>query len=303
MRSLLIALLLVFFTVQTLSSPHILSLLQRRNDLSSPGPVTINTTILSQNGTDLTPSFHTRVYYQPKIVAPDLNLTGRDILSSRGTLSVLGRPVVDCRSPTATFQHSHCKHRNGIHGSMQEYLVYCQESDTVQPSSTSQGRRYTPRPRPQTANRGGPAGTSYQPHDPPFLAEEGSCLPHEICVDGIFENRGWPVIASCMKMDDFTEDDNNSREDGQIEWLTGRSARVVITAPDGATPLTMSGMEVDSGRRSGGNVRKKTCTNCFELKTGMFEEGTNSLKLEASVVNTAAAAAAVGIAWVAVFSG
>ena len=168
MLSLLVALLVSSLALSTRAGRLFPSHLDRRNNSSSS--TKIRTTVLSSNGTDVTSFFHTRVLYRPHMVAPDPSLTSQDNssdISPRGTLtySYLGRPIGGdglCRSRTATFQHSICKRSLGIASTLQDFLVYCQESDDVYREANP---RFTPRP--STANRGGPASTSYEPILPP----------------------------------------------------------------------------------------------------------------------------------------
>ena len=292
MLPLLIAILISSLNFSTFAFPQTSLSLYRRNDNSSSK---ISTTILSPNGTDITSSFRTMVYYPPKVVAPDPTPTSPDkssTLNPRGTLtySYLGRPIGGdgmCRSPTAEFQHSVCKRTLGLTSRVQDFLVYCQES---------------PSPQPSTANRGGPAGTSYQRHDPPVLAEEGSCWDDEICIDGIFADQGYPALASCV-----LEEDYNHNEDEDIEEeLEGRGAQITVTALDGRAPMRMRNLEIEAARRGnryGGSGRLETireCGDCFQLKTKALAAGTTHLKMEATAMTAGAMA---GILWVTVLSG
>lgn len=120
-------------------------------------------------------------------------------------------------------------------------------------------------------------------------------------MDGIYSQRGWPQLASCIRKESFTEDDEDSNDNAQID-LGGRQGRVVVSALDERTPLGMRGLELDARKRGGGLGQRRMCTDCFELQSGTFEQGTDSLKLQASVVGTGAAAA-VGVMWLAVLSG
>ena len=134
----LLGLLLAVFLAEALAVPPPAAFLNRRNEswvflgsessspcfclgrwlnclcaVLNPG---INVAITTNQSIDITSSFDTRVWIQPDVVAVP-NLTDRDVGGAR----VINR----CSSSTAKFHFSHCKHTEGIEGSMQRYEVFC----------------------------------------------------------------------------------------------------------------------------------------------------------------------------------
>ena len=304
----LLIILLSSFSCFVLALPPLSPSLYRRTDNPSSK---ISTTILAPNGTDITSSFRTMVYNPRKRVAPDQNITICDDtqkMNPRGTLttSYLGRPLGGngfCSSPTAEFQHSICKRSLGVPATIQEFVIYCQETvEQPVPTATSRGSRTRlhqsprPSPRPSTANRGGIASTSYEPHNPPVLAEEGSCWEDEVCVDGIFAQKGYPALASCVLEEDYKEEDD---EDAS-QRLGGSSAQITVTALDHRVPVKMRQLGIEAAKRGNRNAGSssmetiKECVDCFQLTTDALAPDTDTLKIEASVMT---AGALTGVIW------
>ncbi len=304
MRSLLLWLLVTLLTWSAIAHPQISSGLHRRNDSSSFNKLSIS--VLSPNGTDVTSAFQTRVYYRAKVEIPhpDPNSLNESTptnfadLNPRGTLtySYLGRPIGGdgiCKSRTAKFQHSVCSRSLGVRSTVQDFVVFCQETEEAY---AAQNPRYTPRP--STANRGGHASTSYEPHIPPILDEEGECFSDEICMDGIFKDRGYPALASCVTEEDFVEDENEDLD------LGGLNAKITVTNLGSRRPVTMRKMEIKAAgpdsSASSSRTNHKTCGSCSDLAAGPLTPDVESLKVEASLMTAGAVA---GILWIALASG
>lgn len=302
--------LLVSLTVGAPATPQTPNPIRRRKDTAHSPRIT--TTVRSANGTDLTPSFRTKVYWQPKnIVAPASNLTGRQTSPARR--------IDACQSHSARFFGSHCRHSRGFEMSLREYTVLCQEY---------------PSPRYNVAMGYSPTAPLLQPL---VTTEDGSCLAHEICVNDVAHGVTTPSMATCVNIDDFFDDDSQTeatrpetlRIEGGVATdtqpgglqdtaggsgdpsmgdalqavdrvLGGKRASVVISGQDGVMPLGVRTLEVDTGAESGGRVQRQTCTKCFGLRTQEAAENTDFLNTKATLM---AATALSGIVWMSVLSG
>ena len=240
---------------------------------TTPG---INVTITNNKSLDITSSFQTRLWIQPKIVAPS-NLTGRGWGGSR----IISR----CSSSTGIFRFSHCNHDADIEGSMQRYTVYCRE------------------PTPQINWYDGDLPNGMV-HAPPTVGEQGSCYPDEICINGLWRRTGYSAVARCVKQDDFKILLGGGGE-SDVQ-LGNRMASVVLSREDGSRPLgagSMGAAYAESGQvmtREEMSDMDQMCHNCFELATQKSTPDTDSLKVEASL---ATAGAVLGVMWLAVLSG
>lgn len=309
MLSLLLWISISLLTLSAAAHPRRLSGLHRRNGTSPLGK--ISTTVLSPNGTDVSSSFQTKVYYTSNIAIPHPDLaslnesTPADFaeINPRGgvTLAYAGRPIggdAFCtNSRTSIFQGSHCKRTLGIPSTVQEYIVYCQETEEVY---ATQVRGF--RPRPSTANRGGHAETSYGPHIPPIIGISGSCWAdeQEYCVDSLFKDKGWPQLASCVRDDGFEVDEDGSLE----EELGGAKVRMTVTNRDSRMPKTMKKLQIKAGRDQGegssGSSNQRACEKCSDIAAGPFPSDTESLKVEATLMT---GAAMTGVLLIALASG
>jgi hypothetical protein len=257
----IVYLALVLFTSETFavsafqSRPH-----RSRDDLSSPQ--TINSTIYSANGTDLTSSFRTMIYFQS-------NKTDYTGLSDRQVS--FSRPINTCRCPNTTFIRSFCKHQVDQRGmySLQEYRVFCHDN---------------PRPIVRTPRPGG--GYNVKVHVGKFRREEGACTQEEICVDGA----GADEVAYCVSKENFV----------RLIQRGEKTARTIISQADESTPLEVQGIDLQAGFIGNMNedkpiVQERKCRYCFELRTQKMAEGTNFLQTEASLMTAATVAA--GVVW------
>ena len=116
--------------------------------------------------------------------------------------------------------------------------------------------------------------------------------------------------------DSEEEDDSGHRGGEKRQKITGgfggRMASLVVSKPDGVTPLVVGGLEADvvvgppgssdSGVKMAAGGQDKSCSGCFELRTKDLAPDTTELRAEARVV-TGAAAAVAGIFYVALLSG
>ena len=272
------------------ASPHQPFSLRRKDD-SSTLP-TINTTILSANGTDLTDSFKIMIYNQP-------NKSIASSLSNRQPS--FSRPITFCKSPTAAFLTSYCKHSRSrnILVRLQDYTVHCQElrpltSTVVIPtsqSSTTDAEPFLSTSEPQFV----------RPYLPPVVSEDGACAPEEICVDGpLFSG-----VAHCVSTAYFVQMINKGRGQSDVQEavgeLAGKTARMIVSEADGSTPLEVQGIDLKAGvteekvNAERTPTQERKCRHCFELRTQKMAQGTDFLKTEASLMTAATVAA--GVVW------
>lgn len=254
----------------------------------------IFTTIIRlANGTDVSASFRTMVYWQPHTPA-----------SSNSSLN--GRQAVQrinyCQTPTARFIHSRCQRFRGLQVSLRDYVVFCREYPFSQ----------------------------YNPSDGIYetvvTREEGACGPREHCVDDLELQ-----IATCVNLDEESETTDSAHQDSHNSQVNGYSkgsqqgsndpdggrtndfsqdiagltagrglgnkrVGIIVSAADGITPLGLQNLEVDLGIESG----SQTCQHCFGLRTQKAAADADFLTTKATLLATTAV---TGFIWVTVFAG
>lgn len=254
----------------------------------------INVTITSTNGTDLTTQVKTMIYREPKIVADtDLN--------ARWDTPGLSRPQNICpiregEAYPGRFLYSQCDHDSDVTGSLQRYLIHClpprvkDTSGSSSDSDSSDGRK---------------------PSKMPF-ATVGMCQPHEICAPGTgpgghFDRKKVipnpdAQVAHCVSREYYVELAQEVSERGPSGTpLEGERASMVFSKADARTPLEVSEIDWSAGRTTvpAGMQVKGACTGCVDLLSGKFEAGTEYLKTQATVLSAAGAA----ILWISIMSG
>ena len=291
MISRLATFLLAFYhTIPALTIPYTPISIGRRNvSLTSP---TITTIVRSANGTNITSSFRTLVYYQSNTISLNSNLTDRQ------TASV--RRITSCRSARAEFLGSSCSHSRGSDISLLEYKVHCREDQI-------------PNYRLMVV----PGLADMPPPEPRYFTEEGSCFDHEICVNSMPHERGDVSIATCVGTEYFLEDPEKSERvyegsQGQgssagqylgdaLRAIGAKKAGIVVSGQDGTTPIELDSLEVDIGAEGGGSkMQQMKCRDCFGLRTHVAALDADLLKIEATLTATVATA---GFIWVTFFAG
>ena len=300
---------LLFFSIieNTLSFPFA-HIVESRDDQSSLSLIpTISASIFDHAGNDLTSSFQVMLYNEPEVS----NITS---LSGRGlAATTLSRPISGCaglETRGAQFVRSWCTAKdNG--GSMQTYSYQCRVNGGGGGGGGGRGSGSTIS-IPQTHNR------------------NGRCDDEEICVDakGGGKRRGGRM-AFCVGKQSFVRyilRGAYADAEPRVNLLAGREVAALFSQPDGATPLEVDTLGIEAGSSSsststssitgGGQVlapaagtpgQSIQCRDCIELNTDILAAKTDFLKTEATLLTTgaatAAAAATMGIMWLAVMSG
>ena len=288
MLSQLVIVLVASFTATVFSAPRGPVSIQRRNaSLTSPS---FMTRVRSANGTDVSSSFRTLIYWQSDTISRNSNLTDRQSAA---------RQITTCRSHSARFLGSRCKHSNGFEVSLQEYEVHCQEY---------------PSPRYNLMMGHDPAGALLEPL-PTF--EGGSCSEHEICVNSMPSWAYGREVATCVETKDFIPDDEYDHSVHQgaegvppgstgkyigdaLREISARSAGIVASGSNGSTPLGLGWLEVDTGAEVGGKVQKQRCKDCFGLRVRETTPNADFMKIEATLMATTIT---TGLIWVSIFAG
>ena len=198
-----------------------------RNDSSSSSSnkSIITTTIHAANGTDISSSFRTMIYWQqPQQEEEPTNTTTTANTTDLATRQVsTARQINTCRSHSSLFMQSHCKHSQHAEVSLREYIVFCQEIPPLPPQFN---------PDAGTAAAAGEGGGSSTPPSlldddavfplqPLITVEEGSCAPHEICMNDVrprhpldpATGRRSSVTATCIDIDEFFQNPDPRHQD------------------------------------------------------------------------------------------
>lgn len=306
MWHLLTSSLLAWLIIGIHSAPHDLALVNRRDETFTE-PI-FTTRIRLANGTDVSTSFHTMVYWQPDTPAPsNSSLNSRQFNPARR--------IQSCSSPTARFIQSHCTHARGLGVSLQDYTVFCQEL-----------------PGPLQDLTDGLL-------DPLITIEEGACGPHELCVDEWWHEDPNETTATCVDFTAFLGPRNLTRitfrepldsnagdaargsghghddpagggagdfplDEAKVSagrGLGNRRASVIVSAADGSTPLGLQNLEVDLGVDSGHRTEEQqTCHHCFGLRTQKAATDADFLMTKATLLATTAV---TGLVWITIFAG
>ena len=216
----------------------------------------LKSTVFSANGSDITSSFQTLVFWapQPTQIVAIPGLTDREQSGIRS--------LSTCSSSTASFVGSHCDHQSDIRGSLQRYVIYCRENQRGRASDPSKN-------------------TSRLSRLPRAWAEPGGCESDEVCMPGAKEKRNGVLsyTARCVKKNAFRT----------VDWIESvmkkegwgrRMASVVLSRTDEETPLEAKSIEADA-LEAGAPVQKKSCTNCTELRTPALSPKSDALTVEA----------------------
>lgn len=276
----------------------------------------ITSTVRSANGTDVSSSFHTKVYYQSNPRRDDTaasNLTGRQ--------TDYGRLIDSCRSSTAEFLGSTCGHtHHGATVSLREYTVRCKMLPVPNYRLMMLGVDLT----------GMPA------NEPRYFREENMCEEGEICVDSLPPSKKqrqgasssssssswsrWKPVATCVQVGYYIEDpqgDERKRKGQMVQesWpgestksgvmvIKAKRAGIVIAGKDGMEPAELDSLTVDVGTQSSSGLdevqQQRTCRDCFGLRTQTASMDADFIKIEATLAGLAATA---GVVLVTVFAG
>ena len=182
-----------------------------------------------------------------------------------------GRLINTCPEDL-TFIESHC---TPVDGSMQRYVLTCRTA-APQPSVTSGAQRVAPMYR--------------------FRA--GYCEELEICQD-VRTDEPALVTASCVRTEIFQEwtitKDGRLRPmiDGQI-FDPVISMYGIMSQMTTNKPIELDKFEINTwaghGSAIGGQTQTKKCRDCTEIQTDMLGPGTDSLRVEATLLTAGAAA-------------
>ncbi len=239
----------------------------------SPAAPSFNATILSSSGHDITSSFQIRLF-QPPIAT---NLTGRDTASIH--------LINYCPIASESFVASYCNNIGGVQASLQSFTRICRQE------SGRQWRR--------------PGGRS------PYIPQTGFCNVNEICITLTRENQlGRAPVAACVNRVAYQTCDAlqqlGASSGEEATWvrrlrLSGMRVWAAASQLDESTPLQMKTLEIEAGKK-GSEVGREVCSDCLGLRTESLPVGTESLKVEATLM-TAGVGVVAGILWVAVLAG
>ena len=281
---------LLFQIVITAPHEHF-SLYPRNESLSSPA---ITTIVHSSDGTDISSSFRTLVYYQSDPTLRTSNLTDRQVLSVRR--------IDSCKARGADFMGSLCMHSQGTEISLSRYTVHC---------------RMAPIPMYDLFNPFSPNGGL--PAEPRLFAEHGACAEHEICVNSMpHEVHGVPV-ATCVDMKTFLPTPRDSEDirqgtQGQgsiteqqlgskLHQIGAKKAGIAFSKQDASSVIELNALEVNVGMQGhdrGVDLKQQACKDCYGMKTQVAPAGADFMKIEATLMATAVM---TGVIWVTVFAG
>ena len=228
---------LASLVLKTLARPNDHFSLHHRSNSSNPP--TIETTILSANGSNISASFHTMVYMQPEKMISNSSLNGRQDSSAR--------QIDTCEeSFSVRFLRSRCQHKGWVgRPSLQEYTVDCRVKLVY--SNAGLGLRKI----------------------------TGHCAPDEVCINQPWLTESGDVIANCVSKSAFEEVDDSQLPSliGKTEnfmaakQLARRRTSMLISKQDGATPLSVRVLEMDTLADAGMLIQKSLCKDCYGLRT------------------------------------
>ena len=190
--------------------------------------------------------------------------------------ATVGRIINACPDGEAFIQ-SHCAPNGDRANSLQRYIYTCKKNIT--------------------SHRGGPRRARLR-------TSEGYCADQEVCYDIRTDNPAI-VVASCSPSDMFEQwyQDKSGRTRALVNGETFDpvvSLYGVMSGSDGSTTIQMDALTVNTSSGDGGatkgQVQSKTCRSCAEIETDLLAPTTDSLKLEAMLMNSASNAA-LGILW------
>ena len=256
---------------------------------SSATPPLINATtkILDHNGVDISSYFKVMVFRQPAHQdSPSDATVNKSVnnLNERIPTTTQFAQLVNACPPNETIVSSHCDPESGGERAMQKYIYTCRRTELTYDELTGNvnGQR------------------------PVYRIRHGFCQDDEICVTGHEPS----LMACCVKtwiFDDYHIDKNGILQPmlgGAIFSLDNLLVYAAVSKEDASTSVEMSSMNVDTWNNQeiadDGIVQSKRCRNCMELRTDVLEPGTNSLKVQATLLTTGAAA---GILWLGLMSG
>ena len=247
----------------------------------------ITTMIHSADGTDVSSSFRTLVYYQPATVTHASNLTDRrDLLTRR---------IDSCREAGAQFLGSACVHSSGDNISLWRYITHCR----INPIPMYDLFNFEPGPQPE----------------PRIFVERGSCEP-QICVNSMPHESPGVRVATCVDPKKFLPSprkpgaiDQAAEGEGSIgpqyllREIGKQRAGVTFSRSDASEVIELDALEVDvgvQGGEGGGQLQQQSCKDCYGMRTKPAPEHADSMKIEATLMATAAL---TGVIWVTIFAG
>ena len=234
--------------------------------------------VRDHNGVDITSSIKIMVNHRSRAQLLT-NSTENDLDKRQGQW---GRLINTCPREF-TFIESHC---TPIDGSMQRYVFTCRWNNP-QPSTTI-GAQGVGRPM--------------------YRLRAGHCEDSEICQDVRTDN---PLIvtASCVLADAFEE--WTVTKDGRLKPMVNGAIFDPVISMYGVMSqistnksLEMDTFEIDTWAGQvdaiGGQMQTKKCRDCTEIRTDPLAPGTDSLKVQATLLTAGAVA---GVLWLTLLSG
>ena len=188
--------------------------------------------------------------------------------------------LVNACPPNETFVNSHCDPESGGEHSMQKYIYTCRQTELTYSAITGMviGSR------------------------PVYRIRDGRCGPLEICIT----NKMPRLVASCVDsglFDEFTlgKDGIFRPMLGGVTFnLEGLQLYSSVSESDEGTSVEVDKLTVQA-LAGNENVQTKKCRDCTDLEMDVFGPKTDSLKIEAQLLTTGAAAAS--ILWLGFMSG
>ena len=214
------------------------------------------------------------------------NNTTNSTLHDRQTS--FGRLINSC-PPGQIFLESHCLAEAGVQGSVQKYVYTCR----------------------QIFNRNtAVAGARTSATFPRYRIREGHCDAMEICLDVVSAQKPSVATASCNRVEIFEE--WQLTKDGVFKPMVDgevfrplMSMYGVLSQTDESTPVEADSLEVDAWSRagegsstgSGSQVQSQKCRDCVDIQLDKLNPQTDSLKIEATLMNGISTAAVGGMLW------
>ena len=245
---------------------------------SSSSGINASAIIRDHNGVDITSSIKIMVNHRSQAqLLTNSTENGFDKRQGRW-----GRLINSCPKGQ-TFIESHC---TPVGGSLQRYVYTCR-GNIPQPSAT-------------TGVQGGVHGI--------LRLRAGYCEDLEICQDVRTENPAI-VTASCVQTELF--DEWTTTKDGKLRpMIDGAifdpviSMYGVMSKVNTHKSIELDTFQVDTwagqGDAAGGQTQIKKCRDCNEIQTDVLAPGTDSLKVEATLLTAGAMA---GVLWLTLLSG
>ena len=248
------------FTLEAFALPND-HITPHTSNSSSTSPI-IETTILSANGTNLSASFRTMLYQQPRNVTSNTSLNV--------TRAPSAYQIDTCDLPySAKFLRSQCSHRWGFRKpNLQRYTIEC---DVGPVFKVARGQCA---PDEICVNQ-------------PWHTETGDVIANCISKSAFEEVDGSRLPPLIEKTENFMASKS----------LAGHKMAMLVSEQDGSTPLGASVVEMDAIADGGGLILQNLCRNCFGMRTQKLPLGLQAFRSRLVLMD---AKAIIGILWLSV---